>query len=170
MIAPVNRPSLRYAALLELLRAAESLWQASRVFFAQWHLSPSQFNVLNLLYHESQGLSQSDLSRELITHRSNVSGLVDRLESRGLVARKERATDRRAWRVVLTADGRALVTTILPVYHQVAEEVWGEFAPDRAASLIDDLRHLEGRAGWVAERYAAPEAAASTTSPQKQPR
>ena len=39
----------RYQALIELLRTAENLWNASRVFFARWELSPSQFNVLNLL-------------------------------------------------------------------------------------------------------------------------
>ena len=34
---------------MQLLRTAESLWNASRVFFTRWGLSPSQFNVLNLV-------------------------------------------------------------------------------------------------------------------------
>ena len=38
-----------YRALMELLRTADTLWNASRVFFERWDLSPSQFNVLNLL-------------------------------------------------------------------------------------------------------------------------
>ena len=38
-----------YQALMELLRTADTLWNTSRVFFERWNLSPSQFNVLNLL-------------------------------------------------------------------------------------------------------------------------
>ena len=71
--------SLRYRALLQLLRTSDTVWNASRLFFARWDLGPSQFNVLNLL-HGVAGLSQTELSRELIMHRSNVTGLVDRLE------------------------------------------------------------------------------------------
>jgi len=88
-----NHPG--YRALLELLRTADTVWNASRVFFERWDLSPSQFNVLNLLHANPAGLSQTDLSRQLIMHRSNLTGLVDRLEKRGLVARREVAADRR---------------------------------------------------------------------------
>ena len=58
----------RYRALLELLRTAESLWNASRIFFARWDLGPSQFNVLNLLADLPQGCTQVELSRQLIMH------------------------------------------------------------------------------------------------------
>src|SRR5258706_5874031 len=95
----------QYEALLQLLRTAETLWNASRVFFAQWHLSPSQFNVLNLLHGKPSGASQVELSRDLIMHRSNVTGLIDRLQARGLVERGDDPKDRRVYRVVLTADG-----------------------------------------------------------------
>src|SRR6201997_3396150 len=92
-------PGPRYQALLELLRTAETLWNASRVFFARWDLSPSQFNVLNLLHEQPEGCTQISLSRQLIMHRSNITGLVDRLEARGLVLRQENPADRRAFNV-----------------------------------------------------------------------
>ena len=95
MITQRPSPGPRYPALLLLLRASEALWNASRVFFARWELSPSQFNVLNLLCDQPDGLSQVELSRQLIMHRSNVTGLVDRLETRGLVKRTENDADRR---------------------------------------------------------------------------
>src|SRR5208283_3859752 len=95
---PASRP---YQALVQLLRAADTVWNASRAFFARWDLSPSQFNVLNLLERNPRGLSQTELSRQLIMHRSNVTGVVDRLEERRLVKREDAADDRRAYRVVL---------------------------------------------------------------------
>lgn len=111
----------RYEALLQLLRTSETLWNASRLFFARWELSPSQFNILNLLHGHPDGLTQIELSRELITHRSNVTGLVDRLEKRRLLARKAVPGDRRAYSVQLTKAGAQLVAEILPEYYARAE-------------------------------------------------
>jgi DNA-binding MarR family transcriptional regulator len=132
----------RYRALIELLRTADTIWDASRVFFARWDLSPSQFNVLNLLRLSPVGLSQTDLSRQLIMHRSNVTGLVDRLEKRGLVARQEAVGDRRAYSVVLTAAGSALLRQILPLYYRGANAAWRHVSAKRAAELTDDLRQV----------------------------
>ena len=126
----------RYEALLQLLRAADAIWNASRVFFQEWDLSPSQFNVLNLLHSCPEGLSQSDLGRQLITHRSNVTGLVDRLEARGLVQRMEVKNDRRAYRVVLTQAGSALLSQILPHYYKKADQVWERVSSGRISELL----------------------------------
>lgn len=132
----------RYRALIELLRTADTIWDASRVFFGRWDLSPSQFNVLNLLRLSRSGLSQTDLSRELLTHRSNVTGLVDRLERRGFVKRKDAAGDRRAYSVGLTAAGAALLRRILPLYYRGASAAWKHVSARRASQLTADLRRV----------------------------
>jgi DNA-binding MarR family transcriptional regulator len=150
MAANASSPGPRYQALLQLLRTAETLWNASRLFFAQWNLSPSQFNVLNLLYDQPGGCTQIELSRSLIMHRSNVTGLVDRLEARGLLQRRDSANDRRAYRVVLTTAGKRLVQQVLPHYYAAAEKVWGELAATRATQLVNDLARLCANAGEVA--------------------
>lgn len=144
----------RYEALLQLLRTAEALWNSSREFFARWDLSPSQFNILNLLHEAPDGLSQSDLSRQLIMHRSNVTGLVDRLETRGLVRRAEHAADRRAWRVMLTAAGRKLLAELHPVYFRAAEEVWGKVPVSHARQVVRDLAVVSENAAKVAKRIS----------------
>ena len=142
-------PGPRYQALLQLLRTAETLWNASRIFFDRWNLSPSQFNVLNLLYDRPEGCTQAELSRSLIMHRSNVTGLVDRLEARRLVQRRDNVNDRRAYRVVLSAAGRKRVERILPHYHRAAEKVWGKLSVRRANQLVAELDHVSANAGKV---------------------
>jgi len=141
-----------YRALMQLLRTADTVWNASRVFFDRWNLSPSQFNVLNLLHYNPAGLSQTDLSRQLIMHRSNLTGLVDRLEKRGLVARREVAADRRAYSVVLTAAGTQLLRDILPRYYEEAARVWDRLPARRAAELIADLQQVAESAQQVAAK------------------
>ena len=155
MRATPKAPGPRYEALLQLLRTAETLWNASRLFFDRWKLSPSQFNVLNLLDGHPDGLSQAELSRQLIMHRSNVTGLIDRLEARGLVQRRDTTADRRAYRVVLSPPGRKLLRQILPRYYEAAEKVWGDLPVRRSHQLVQELQTLAGNAERIAR--AAPE-------------
>ncbi len=148
---PETQPNkARYQALLQLLETADSIWNASRIFFAGWNLSPSQFNVLNLLRGHPAGLSQIELSRRLIMHRSNVTGLADRLEKRNLVQRKDVAGDRRAYRVVLTRTGAALLEQILPEYYARANALWDELPLNRVSRLAGDLLALARNAQRIA--------------------
>jgi len=151
-----SAPGPRYLALIELLQTAESLWNASRVFFARWDLSPSQFNVLKLLADSPDGLSQTQLSRQLIMHRSNVTGLVDRLEARHMVRRADNPADRRAFRVTLTPAGRKLLAKIEPHYYRAAEAVWGRILPGRAAELVAELSVVAANAGNIARLEELP--------------
>ena len=150
MITTSEETNPRYDALMALLRTADAVWNTSRVFFEHWDLSPSQFNVLNLLRTNPEGLSQTELGRQLIMHRSNVTGLVDRLEKRGCVKRKDVAADRRAYRVVLTTTGTRLLQEIPPRYYDSASRVWDHLSTTRAAELIADLRQVAQNAERIA--------------------
>ncbi|MGD1084453.1 MAG: MarR family transcriptional regulator [Verrucomicrobiota bacterium] len=148
-------PGPRYPALMHLLRTAENLWNASRAFFGRWDLSPSQFNVLNLLLDQPEGLSQVRISRQLVMHRSNVTGLIDRLEKRGLLQRHSSPGDRRSYRVILTPAGSDLLAQILPDYYRLAEEVWGALPVDRTKRLLADLSHLDANLARLEQSLAA---------------
>jgi DNA-binding MarR family transcriptional regulator len=150
-----DAPGPRYPALLHLLRTAENLWNASRAFFARWDLSPSQFNVLNLLTDQPEGLSQVQISRLLIMHRSNVTGLIDRLEKRGLLQRHASPGDRRAYRVILTPAASDLLSRILPDYYRLAEQVWGDLPITRTKRLLADLSHLDTNLAHLEPTFAA---------------
>ena len=149
---PAGINSLRYTALLQLLRTADSILDASRSFFTPWDLSPSQFNVLNLIYGLPDGLSQTEVGRQLIVHRSNVTGLVDRLEKRGLVKRRELAGDRRIYLVVLTAEGNRVMEEVLPLYHRNAEEVWGNCTAKLLSEMHAQLTQVARNAAQIARR------------------
>ena len=148
-------PGARYRALIELLRTSENLWNASRIFFARWELSPSQFNILNLLSDQPEGCTQIELSRRLIMHRSNVTGLVDRLETRGLAKREDSVKDRRAFIVVLTPAGMKLIRQIQPHYYRAAETVWNGVPVRRAEQLVAELAAISSSAEKVASHLGS---------------
>jgi DNA-binding MarR family transcriptional regulator len=72
------------------------------------NLSVIQARLLGVLRDRKP--SMNELARLLGLDKSSVTGLVDRAERRGLVARMPSTTDRRVALVSLTDDGRALVS------------------------------------------------------------
>src|SRR6266852_6213538 len=100
-------------------------WQLlMRLFFAQrgrlpasalgadFDLSPVQCHVLHLI-EPGRPLPMSRLADTLSCDASNVTGLVDRLESRGLVQRQASARDRRVKVLQLTPTGTRLRAQLL---------------------------------------------------------
>ncbi len=73
-------------------------------------LHPAQAGALLQL---ASSLPMNELAAALACDNSNVTGLVDRLEARGLVARQPSPDDRRVKHVVLTSSGRLLRDQLL---------------------------------------------------------
>jgi DNA-binding MarR family transcriptional regulator len=71
---------------------------------AELELSPAQCHVLHLI-EPDQPMPMKRLAETLSCDASNVTGLVDRLESRGLVRRRPSDSDRRVKVLQLTATG-----------------------------------------------------------------
>jgi MarR family 2-MHQ and catechol resistance regulon transcriptional repressor len=76
-------------------------------------LTPSQFAVLEALYHRGP-LTQGDVSRKILKSVSNITALIDSLEQQGLARRDRNPQDRRVVHVELTPRGRQRVAALLP--------------------------------------------------------
>jgi DNA-binding MarR family transcriptional regulator len=74
---------------------------------AEHDLSLTQLRLIAIL-RDRQALRMSELATYLGLDRSTLSGLVDRAEARGLMARSPSASDGRATDVALTTEGHEL--------------------------------------------------------------
>jgi len=74
---------------------------------AEFELSPMQAHVLRLL-EPGQPLPMRALAGKLCCDPSNVTGIVDRLEERGLLERRPAPGDRRVKMLALTEEGAAV--------------------------------------------------------------
>ncbi len=96
-------------------------------------VSPQQLNVL--YYVRTEDASMADIARVLGVAPTVITGLVDRLEARGLIRRESHPSDRRRIQLVLTARG-----------HEVSTQVETAIAAgiqQQAASLDDEQQqHL----------------------------
>ena len=82
------------------------------------HCTFPQFDVLSQLDRERDGLTFVELSRRLLVTAGNLTGIVDRLHSEGLVRRAVHPADRRAFRLTLTPKGRRLVRRAQGRHHR----------------------------------------------------
>ena len=71
------------------------------------------------------GISQTELSEILDLSRMGVTGLVDRMENKGLVSRKDDATDRRVKRVYLTDATAELGPAIITLGRETIDDFFG---------------------------------------------
>jgi len=109
-------PGLDYDVLDDLL--GYSLRRAQLAMFASFdeatrgkHLTPPRFTAL-VVIGANPGLSQTVLGRVLGIARSGAMLMTDLLEARGLVERRRRPNDGRAWGLHLTRRGEQFVGTM----------------------------------------------------------
>jgi DNA-binding MarR family transcriptional regulator len=134
-----------HALLLEVVVTAGLLFKELERVVRSRGLTAAQFDILMLLAYQGEGgvLDQTRLGRMLVVNRSNVTGLVDRMEAARLVERLPDPSDRRVRRVRVTAAGRrALGAAERPYLRRVEEVVARLSAGDREglSRLLETLR------------------------------
>jgi DNA-binding MarR family transcriptional regulator len=133
-----------HEAVLNVLVTADLIAKEGERVARPFGLTDAQLNVLMILRYQSKEgeLDQSSLGRMLVVNRSNVTGLVDRMEDAGLVRRGPDERDRRVKRVSLTADGRRVLKSAERAYMQRVEEVIGALTAGERAALRSALEKL----------------------------
>jgi DNA-binding MarR family transcriptional regulator len=114
---------------------------------ADFDLAPTQAHALCHL-EPGRAVPMGDLAELLKCDPSNVTGVVDRLEARGLVERRAAASDRRVRTLVLTAEGVDLRDRLTARLYRPPAALT-TLAPDDQQQLGALLRH-------VLERYGGP--------------
>jgi len=115
-------------ALIQL----SGLVQATFARVADKHdLTPVQGRLLCVLAQKPYGMAE--LARVFGVGKANLTGLIDRAESRGLVARSLVPGDRRAIQVLLTDDGRRVATAF---HREVTAELAGYLGPLTPAERV----------------------------------
>src|SRR5437667_6840571 len=107
---------------------------------SEFELSPAQCHVLHLI-EPDRPIPMGELAEALACDASNVTGLVDRLESRGLVRRRPSAEDRRVKVLELTPAGARLRSTVLERMTKPPDTL-GRLSADEQRALVKILKRL----------------------------
>ena len=105
---------------------------------ADLDLTPVQAHALRRL-DPDEPLAMSALAEALYCHASNVTGIVDRLESRGHVERTPGAGDRRVKTLVLTPEGAEVRARVIELLSEPPAVIAALPAADQRA--LRDILH-----------------------------
>jgi DNA-binding MarR family transcriptional regulator len=135
--APLTTSKQRLRLWLRLLRASRAIEAKLRdKLRTTFGVTLPQFDVMAALARHDDGMTMSALSRELMVSNGNVTGIIDRLVTDKLVARKALAEDRRTFIVRLTPKGSAQFDGMAKIHEQWIDEMLGDVGDAEAAGLI----------------------------------
>lgn len=133
-------------AYLTTLAALVRCYQAFEAFSGSHvralGLTPPQFDIIATLGN-TQGMTFRELGERTLITKGTLTGVVDRLEVRGLVRRVGLESDRRCTRVELTPEGHALFQRIFPAHMDYCRPAFERLSPAERAQLdagLDALR------------------------------
>ncbi|HBK52945.1 MAG TPA: MarR family transcriptional regulator [Syntrophomonas wolfei] len=90
-----------------LTKAQQSVHQLFKAELIPHGVTPGQYSVLKCLWKDN-GQTVKQLAEHLYLDSSTVTGILDRMEQKGLIKKKADPKDRRALQVLLTEKGQAL--------------------------------------------------------------
>jgi DNA-binding MarR family transcriptional regulator len=130
-------------AVLNIVRTAEVINQASTAFFRDFDLSGTQYNVLRILRGaEPKGATCSQIAERMINHDPDITRLLDRLETRGFITRDRIKEDRRVVMVRITETGLELVSRIDRPLRAFLKARVGKLGQPALAALIGHLEQI----------------------------
>jgi MarR family transcriptional regulator for hemolysin len=128
----------RSRAVAELVLTSQQLFKAITALVRRKDMTESQYNALRILRgadKRGEELTQAELAERLIASRANTTWILDKLEARKLVARKDHS-DRRKKLIEITAAGQRLLGKIDPEFEKLLDRVLANVSTSDLETLL----------------------------------
>jgi MarR family 2-MHQ and catechol resistance regulon transcriptional repressor len=107
----------------------------------RYGLNPTEFGILELLYHKGPHPLQQ-IGEKILISSGNITYAVDKLAEKGLLARRISDSDRRVIFAELTAQGHALLDEIFPDHARVLQQAMDGLSAEEKRLAITLLKKL----------------------------
>ncbi len=158
---PHQQPAAeRQRLLTELLDELSSHTPADVIrSMRRWRSGPLSLvhlHVLTVLQADGS-VPMRTLAESLDVSQASATGIVDRMEQRGLVVRQRDDEDRRVIRVALTVDGRELLAGVAAERRERLAVLLGELTDDELEGFLRGMRALREARVRLGARWVLPE-------------
>ncbi len=128
-------------AYIKLSRAAESVSIAINSHLHHYQLTVSQFGVMEAVYHLGP-LQIGELGQKILKSSGNMTLVIDNLQKRDLIERRQKEDDRRCTAIHLTEAGTALIEQIFARHVAQVVETFAVLSPEEQTELGELCRRL----------------------------
>jgi len=136
-----SRPSSVTAVMKELTCAYQALHSYDAHHLKQFDMTPAQADVICQL-GTGGVMSCGELAKTALISRGSLSGVLERLEARGLIRRTPSRRDRRRMLVQLTDSGADVFGQVFPGRMSRMAERFDQLDARTQGSIVDALREL----------------------------
>ena len=112
------------------------------------NLTPAHAGILRRL-SQTSGMSQRALAEALGMHARRLVGVVDEMESLGLIVRQGNAEDRRTYSLQVTPQGRETMARIGEISFQHNSALCAALSADEAEALVGLLQRIADQQGLI---------------------
>jgi DNA-binding MarR family transcriptional regulator len=140
-----NKPfkSLEEEVILNVARTAEYLAAAIIGVLKASDLTMTQYNVLRILRGAgTEGLTCSEISERMVTKESDITRLLDRVESRGFISRERPATNRRVVVTRITDEGLRVLAELDEPVEETNRSLVGHLGEKKQKTLNELLEAI----------------------------
>jgi DNA-binding MarR family transcriptional regulator len=124
------------------MRVGAQLLKSAEHFYTSLKLTGAQYNVLRILEGAGEAIPQQEIADKLLVSRANVTGLLDKLEAKGLLERLP-CEDRRVNMIQLTAGGFGLLEKSFPEVTENSIQAMSCLTTDEQKTLVRLLEKLK---------------------------
>lgn len=120
-----SQASLEAHVFVALMRTADALARGAEALLKPYSLSGTQYNILRILRGTGEkGLACSEVGCRLISRDPDITRLLDRMESRGLIVRSRETQDRRVVKTRISAEGLRLLGELDKPVQELHRRQW----------------------------------------------
>lgn len=124
-----------------LSRASKVVLEEANRLIETYNLNPTEFAVLELLYHKGRQPIQK-IGQKILLSSGSMTYVVDKLEKKGLLKREYCTEDKRITYMAITAAGMGLIEEIFPPHEEKINELMSALSESEQDTAIELLKKL----------------------------
>lgn len=124
-----------------LSRAHKAITETTNQFFQQNGLNPTEFAVLELLFHKGRQPLQQ-IGNKILLASGSITYVIDKLEKRGYLDRVSCPSDRRVTYAEISEKGSQFMEELFPLHEQHLHELLNALSVEEKDTAINLLKKL----------------------------
>ncbi len=136
-----DETSLALKLFIVLSRANRTIADLVEQDIRRYNLNPTEFAVLELLFHKGDQPIQH-IGKKVLLASGSITYVVDKLEKKSLLQRISCPKDRRVTYASITEEGKSLMKTIFPQHEEEIKRIFSGLNLEEKTMMIDLLKKL----------------------------
>ncbi|QQK75048.1 MarR family transcriptional regulator [Salicibibacter cibarius] len=137
----MEEQDLSLKLLVVLMKAEHAIASATQADMKRYGLTPSEFAVLELLYHKGDQPIQQ-LGKRILLTSGSLTYVVDKLEKKGMLERIRCTEDRRVVYASINEAGKTFMARVFPQHRASVHNIFAQLSDEEKETMIALLKRV----------------------------